>query len=256
MVGLPPCSVRLSLQPRLPRPVRGRPYIPPRSVRRSLRPRIPRPARFFASGLSSRSHVRPNFSYKDAILSPFGTLPPHRAPPTVRLFNFSPHLPLHPPRFLLNLSLKGCCYQCFERGHFAFRCREPRRCLLCMSSGHWAFHCKLRQASCPQTCPRASPSASARALSTAVPRHSMDPGRNSPIHDSSLSAARLPTAVPTRHLALQTGPSSNRTSAAPAFIPPRPPPAGNLTSRVVWRVSISLPGFRLTLTSTRPWPVA
>nr|CAD1817044.1 unnamed protein product [Ananas comosus var. bracteatus] len=75
----------------------------------------------------------------------------------------------------------------------------------------------------------------------------MDPGRNSPIHYSSLSVARLPLAFPTRHLALQTGPSSNRTSAAPAFLPPRPPPAGNLTSRVVWRVSISLPGFRIRL---------
>nr|CAD1816993.1 unnamed protein product [Ananas comosus var. bracteatus] len=47
-----------------------------------------------------------------------------------------------------------------------------------------------------------------------------------PFGPSGLSAARLPSVVPTRHLALQTGPSSNRASAAPAFLPPRPPPAG------------------------------
>nr|CAD1828058.1 unnamed protein product [Ananas comosus var. bracteatus] len=102
---------------------------PPPSLQPSLLGRAPRCSR-----------VRTGHSFKDAVLTTW----PKPAPPypAFRLPPSNPALPLHPPKYLLNPSLRGRCFRCFERGHLAVCCREPRRCLLCMRIGHPAARCK------------------------------------------------------------------------------------------------------------------
>ncbi len=86
--------------------------------------------------------VRPNFSFRDAILSnPLGLPSPPRsfrpiASTRASGYSRASSLPPAPPRFLLNPTLFGRCFRCFLKGHRAAACRGPRRCLLCMSSGH------------------------------------------------------------------------------------------------------------------------
>nr|CAD1823428.1 unnamed protein product [Ananas comosus var. bracteatus] len=93
----------------------------------------------------SGSRVQPGFSFKEAILAPHHTTS-GSAPRSTPIPPISdPALPLHPPKFLLNTSLKGRCFRCFERRHRAARCREPRRCLLCMRIGHPASSCKFQR---------------------------------------------------------------------------------------------------------------
>nr|CAD1826001.1 unnamed protein product [Ananas comosus var. bracteatus] len=86
------------------------------------------------------SRVRTGHSFKDAVLTSWS-----KPAPLIQAFRLpplNPALPLHPPKYLLNPSLRGRCFRCFERGHLAARCREPRRCLLCMRTGHPAARCK------------------------------------------------------------------------------------------------------------------
>lgn len=84
------------------------------------------------------SRVRTDLSFKDALLTP---------PPTSTYSAKRPlsipysSLPLNPPKYLLNPSLRGRCFRCFELGHRAAFCRDPRRCLLCMRFGHLAARC-------------------------------------------------------------------------------------------------------------------
>lgn len=90
----------------------------------------------------------------------------HLSPPLLLGPPPTPSLPLNPPKFLLNPSRNGRCFRCFERGHFAARCREPRRCLFCMRFGHSARFCRLRSASLVPTIePRPT---TARPLSSAA----------------------------------------------------------------------------------------
>lgn len=124
------------------------------------------------------SRVCQGVTFKDAFLAP-------------RPFSFSSHLPPrvhHPtsplpsllPKYLLNPSLNGRCFRCFERGHRAAHCREPRRCLLCMRIGHLASRCRH-----PPGPPRRPPDPSLR---------SMEPGPSS--SRPSFSRAFLPSRSP------------------------------------------------------------
>ncbi len=87
------------------------------------------------------NRVHPCLTFKDAVLfTPLG--PPSIHPPLhPPAFVSHPALPPHPPKYLLNPSLRGRCFWCFEKGHRAAQCREPRRCLLCMRIGHPASRC-------------------------------------------------------------------------------------------------------------------
>ncbi len=105
-------------------------------------PALPRPK----STLAHHSFRDPRVIYRDAVLSsPPSSLsacpPPPR--PSTKVFP-SQLLPPLPPRSLRNPSLSGRCFCCFEKGHRAAHCREPRRCLLCMRLGHAARYCKAR----------------------------------------------------------------------------------------------------------------
>ncbi len=130
-------------QPLLPNPTRS---VPPLSTclalvspTQTLAPSAPS---------SSSARVRPQFSFKDAVLSPPSSPPPvllHQTRHSTR----GSGVPPSPPRFLLNPSLRGRCFRCFLRGHRAAICREPRRCLLCMNVGHPASRCRSRSPPSP-----------------------------------------------------------------------------------------------------------
>lgn len=194
----PPSSSRPILLPRRSyrQPPPGPPKIcdlPPRhpSSKRHTPPLPFQPSIPSQSIDRARARVRPEFSYRDAILSPSGTYPPRNtafSPPS-----FAPRssLPLHPPKSLLNPSLRGRCFRCFERGHVAACCREPRRCLLCMRFGHPALRCRMRQAPHLRQAPRL------RNLEPNPRLHGREPG-----------------------------PSNDRPSSAAVFLPPRPPLVG------------------------------
>ncbi len=95
------------------------------------------------------SWVRPNFSFRDVVL----TQP--RSPPLLPRPPFSPapvldhSLPAASPRFLLNRSLFGRCFRCFLKGHRAAACRGPKRCLLCISPSHPASRRRAPSSSRP-----------------------------------------------------------------------------------------------------------
>nr|CAD1835781.1 unnamed protein product [Ananas comosus var. bracteatus] len=95
--------------------------------------------------LPSTSPSRGGFSFKDALLTPL----PCRLPSLSFQRARRPISSLPPllPKYLLNPSLKGRCFRCFEKGHRATQCREPRRCLLCMRIGHPASRCKFPSSS-------------------------------------------------------------------------------------------------------------
>lgn len=71
--------------------------------------------------------------------------------------------------------MRGKCYRCLARGHDAFACRDPVRCLLCHCWGHKARHCKKpqkRKAPSSDSAP-----ASSTALSAQLPSpHSAEDG--------------------------------------------------------------------------------
>ncbi len=92
---------------------------------------------------AAASRVRPSFSFKDAVLSPPSS--PRPLSPRPVMAARLPALPSSPPRYLLNPSLRGRCFRCFDRGHRAASCRDPRRCLLCMNIGHPASRCRSRR---------------------------------------------------------------------------------------------------------------
>lgn len=133
---------------------------------------------------SGRARVRPTFSYKDALLSPPLNHPPLKHTHLPPAFISNPALPLRPPNYLLNPSLRDRCYRCFERGHIATRCREPRRCLFCMRRGHLASSCRFHRV--PQ-CQR---------LEESPQRQAMEPGPSAdrPEHAEVFLLSRPPIA--------------------------------------------------------------
>ncbi len=117
--------------------------------------------------------VRPNFTFRDALLSnsrapllprpaALNSRAPRLRPPLLDTAR-ARSLPDDPPRYLLNKSLVGRCFRCFLRGHRAAACRGPRRCLLCMCPGHPASKCRApapqrsRASAAPEVCPDSPP---------------------------------------------------------------------------------------------------
>ncbi len=90
------------------------------------------------------------------------TPPPSPPRLSAKVFFRHPALPPSPPRYLLSPSLRGRCFRCFEKGHRAARCREPRRCLLCMRVVHPASRCRAPRAAHRASEPMASPDTAPR----------------------------------------------------------------------------------------------
>lgn len=166
-------------------------------------PLPPRPIPKVVADSTGSSRGRQGLSFRDALLTtPHYCLPPppYRLPTRPSLRPRSPIsslLPL-PHEYLLNPSLKGRCFRCFEKGHRAAQCREPRCCLLCMRIGHPASYCKF-------------PSSPLRSR--------MDFGPFS----SQTSRPSFAAGPSSRQSTLVAGPSSSRPSFAPTFSPPRSP---------------------------------
>nr|CAD1840599.1 unnamed protein product [Ananas comosus var. bracteatus] len=117
----------------------------------------------------------------------------------------------------------GCCYRCFERGHFAARCREPRRCLLCMRIGHLASLCKWRQTPChPKHVLGSSRPTPAEDPCASI----MRPSSAAASHHRTMANSRRSSMAASRRLSIKPGPSSSRLSTATVFLPTRPPTAG------------------------------
>nr|CAD1829771.1 unnamed protein product [Ananas comosus var. bracteatus] len=173
--------------------------------------------------IEQQARVRPDFSYKDAVLSPSATIPAPLLPPRHNRLSTS-RLPLLPPLSLHNPSLIGRCFRCFERGHVANGCREPRRCLRCTRFGHSASVCERHR----------KPSSPAVTRRTPVVR-SLPFRRN-------MDNPRRPSTSALRRLSVEPGPSNSRPSAATVFLPCPPSPAAPLQplSACVARVEIPI----------------
>nr|CAD1837081.1 unnamed protein product [Ananas comosus var. bracteatus] len=221
----PPRSTALRCCPRRLSTLRCRPHRPtfrPPATRLAFRgpfdhafghpegKRLPPPLRapFSLPSAVDQARVRPDFSYRDAVLSPSATTPPPLLPPRHKRLSTS-RLPLLPPLSLLNPSLIGRCFRCFEWGHVANGCREPRRCLRCMCFGHSASVCKWHR----------KPSTSAVTRRAPVTRF-LPFLRN-------MDSPRRPSTSALRRHSVEPGPSNSRPSAATVLLP-CPPPAAPL----------------------------
>lgn len=173
-----------------------------------------------------QARVRPNFSYKDAILSPSAATPPSLLSPWHKTLSATHLLPPLPPLSLLNPSLRGRCFRCFERGHLAACCREPQRCLLCMRFGHSASLCKRRHTPLHPAwnsgVSRPAPAVARGATSTW-----------SSLHRRNMANPRCSSTTASRHQPMEPGPSSSRPSAATIFLPCPPSLQGNRLFRVL-----------------------
>ncbi len=155
------------------------PPLGPPSLPRVLCPFVPSTLRI--DSRPSPKTVRPDFSFRDAVLSK--TLGPSSSPQSFRpvastrasAYSRGSSLPPIPPRFLLNSALIGRCFRCFLKGHRAAACRGPRRCLLCMSSGHPASRCRASLS--PRSMESGSPVGLQRLSSAFLPARDPPPGR-------------------------------------------------------------------------------
>jgi hypothetical protein len=74
----------------------------------------------------------------------------------------------HPVRKNLQVSLRGKCFPCLAKGHYAIDCRDPMRCLSCGGVGHKAWQCPNKPASIAAA--TFSPSPPVPPASTVLPR--------------------------------------------------------------------------------------